>query len=45
MAAVMDVDKIQSPKIENGGGLFDPEIDDITDQVSKVCILQSCHTT
>ena len=43
MAAVMDVDKVKSPTIENGGGLFDPISDDLEDQMSKVCCFIQLH--
>lgn len=43
MAAVMEVDKVQSPKLENGGGLFDPDIDDVTAQVSKLALVSPSH--
>merc|ERR550534_3202368 len=39
MAAVMDVDKVKSPTIENGGGLFDPISDDLEDQMSKLALV------
>ena len=32
----MDVDKVASPEIEHGGGLFDPESEDVICEMSKV---------
>lgn len=39
MAAVMDVDKVASPVIEHGGGLFDPESEDVICEMSKLALV------
>lgn len=42
MAALMDIEKVMTPEVENGGGLFDPDLNDVemsrlTSKVS-ICI-------
>lgn len=45
MAALMDFEKVDTPEVENGGSLFDPDNNDIemSTLTSKVNILQLLH--